>query len=96
MTQITREDVLHLAQLSSIQLTNDETVKLQKDISSLLNYVGSLDEVGTEGVEPTFQVTDMQNVWREDKVIDYKISRETLLKLSPDSYDNQVKVPKIL
>lgn len=96
MTQITREDVLHLAQLSSIQLTNDETAKLQKDISSLLNYVGSLDEVDTEGVEPTFQITDMQNVWREDKVIDYKISRETLLELSPDSYDNQVKVPKIL
>lgn len=96
MTQITREDVLNLAQLSSIQLTNNETAKLQKDISSFLSYVSNLDKVDTDGVEPTFHVTDRQNVWREDKVIDYKISRETLLKLSPDSYDNQVKVPKIL
>ena len=96
MTQITREDVLHLAQLSSLQLTDDEIAGLQTDISNILGYVEQLGKLNTEGVEPTYQVTGLSNIWREDKVIDYGISREDLLKLSAEVVDNQVKVPKVL
>lgn len=96
MTQITREDVLHLAQLSSLQLTDDEITGLQADISNILGYVEQLGKLNTEGIEPTYQVTGLSNVWRDDKVIDYGISREDLLKLSSEVIDNQVKVPKVL
>ncbi len=96
MTQITREDVLHLAQLSSLQLTDDEIAGLQTDISNILGYVEQLGKLNTEGVEPTYQVTGLSNIWREDKVIDYGISREDLLKLSSKVIDNQVKVLKVL
>lgn len=96
MTQITREDVLHLAQLSSLQLTDDEITGLQADISNILGYVEQLGKLNTEGIEPTYQVTGLSNVWRDDKVIDYGIGREDLLKLSSEVIDNQVKVPKVL
>ena len=96
MTQITREDVLHLAQLSSLQLTDDEIAGIQTDISNILGYVEQLGKLNTEGVEPTYQVTGLSNIWREDKVIDYGISREDLLKLSSKVIDNQVKVLKVL
>lgn len=96
MTQITREDVLHLAQLSSLQLNDDEINGLHLDIGNILSYVEKLNELDTEDIEPTYQVTGLSNVWREDKVIDYKISREDLLKLSVETLDNQVKVPKVL
>lgn len=96
MTQITREDVLHLAQLSSLQLTDDEITGLQADISNILGYVEQLGKLNTEGIEPTYQLTGLSNVWRDDKVIDYGISREDLLKLSSEVIDNQVKVPKVL
>lgn len=96
MTQISREDVLHLAQLSSLQLTDDEITGLQADISNILGYVEQLGKLNTEGIEPTYQVTGLSNVWRDDKVIDYGISREDLLKLSSEVIDNQVKVPKVL
>ena len=96
MTQITREDVLHLAQLSSLQLTDDEIAGLQTDISNILGYVEQLGKLNTEGVEPTYQVTGLSNVWRADSVINYGISREALLKLSAEVIDNQVKVPKVL
>ena len=96
MTQISRDDVLHLAQLSSLQLSDDEIDDLQEDIGNILGYVQQLGELDTSGVEPTYQVTDLENVWRDDVVIDDRISREQLLELSPESLNHQVKVPKVL
>jgi len=96
MTQITRDDVLHLAQLSSLQLSNAEIDELQTDIGNILGYVEQLGKLDTGNVEPTYQVTGLQNVWRDDTVIDYGVSRQDLLARAPESADNQVKVPKVL
>ncbi len=97
MTEISREDVLHLARLSSLELSEDEISGLQNDIGNILGYVQQLGNLDTKGVEPTYQVTGLQNVWRDnDTVIDYGVTREQLLKRAPQSADNQVKVPKVL
>jgi aspartyl-tRNA(Asn)/glutamyl-tRNA(Gln) amidotransferase subunit C len=96
MTQITRDDVLHLAQLSSLELNDSEIDGLQTDISNILGYIDQLSQLDTTGVDPTYQVTGLENVWRDDTVIDYGISREDLLALAPESADNQIKVPKVL
>lgn len=96
MTQISRDDVLHLAQLSSLQLADDEIDELQENIGDILTYVQQLSELDTSGIEPTYQVTDLENVWRNDTVIGSDVSREQLLALSPASFNNQIKVPKVL
>lgn len=96
MTQISRDEVQHLAQLSSLSLADDQINDLSTDIENILGYIEQLSELDTSGVEPTYQVTDLENVWRDDIVIDYGVSRETLLALAPDSAANQVKVPKVL
>jgi aspartyl-tRNA(Asn)/glutamyl-tRNA(Gln) amidotransferase subunit C len=97
MTQISRDDVLHLAQLSSLELSSEAEIDgLQNDISNILGYVEKLNELNTDGVEPTYQVTDLESVWRDDNIIDYGISREDLLARAPESIANQVKVPKVL
>lgn len=96
MTQISRDDVQHLAQLSSLQLADDEVNDLQQDISNILGYVEQLSELDTSGVEPTYQVTDLENVWRNDEVIEYGVSREQLLALAPAQANHSVKVPKVL
>lgn len=96
MTQISRDDVVHLAQLSSLQLDDAEVAALQTDIGNILNYVEQLGELDTTGVEPTYQVTDLENVWRSDVVADSGVSREQLLALAPASADHQIKVPKVL
>ncbi len=95
-TSVTRDDVLHLAQLASLQLTDDEVDALQADIGNILGYVAQLDELDTEGVEPTYQVTDLENVWRDDAVRLSNVGRQELLALAPDSHKNQIKVPKVL
>ncbi|HEY1085477.1 MAG TPA: Asp-tRNA(Asn)/Glu-tRNA(Gln) amidotransferase subunit GatC [Candidatus Saccharimonadales bacterium] len=95
MTQISLADVANLATLSSLQLSDEEITGLQKDISNILSYIEQLSELDTNGVEPTYQVTGLENVWRTDE-IQMGVSREQLLALAPESKDNQIKVPKVL
>ena len=93
---ITRNDVLHLAELSNISLSEKQIEPLIKDLDNIVNYFSQLDELDTENVEPTYQCFDMQNVWREDTIEDFEANREELLALTTESEDNQIKVPKVL
>jgi len=96
MTQISTDEVQHLAQLSSLQLGVDEVESLRIDLESIVGYIEQLSELDTTGVEPTYQVTDLQNVWRDDVVDDYGISKDELLALAPAAEAHQIKVPKVL
>ena len=64
----TREDILHLAKLSNLSLEESEIEGLQRDLDNIVGYISQLDELNTEGVEPTYQVFEMENVWREDEI----------------------------
>ncbi len=96
MTQISHDDVRHLAQLSSLQLTDDEADALRSDLEHILDYIEQLSELDTSGVEPTYQVTELENVWRDDLVNTYGMSAETLVELAADHDARQIKVPKVL
>ena len=96
MSTITNDDVRHLAQLSSLQMSDAEVKSIRADIEGIINYIGQLDELDTDGVEPTYQVTGLQNVWRDDEIIDSSVSRQQLLALAAEQSDNCVKVPKVL
>ena len=93
---ITREDVVHLAELSNISLAEDQIEPLIKDLDNILGYISQLDELDTDNVEPTYQCFDMQNVWREDEIEEFEAKREDLLALTREREDNQIKVPKVL
>ena len=96
MMQISIDDVQHLAQLSNLQLDVAEVESLRTDLESIVGYIELLSELDTTGVEPTYQVTDLQNVWRDDVVDDYDISKDALLGLAPATEAHQIKVPKVL
>ena len=96
MSTITNDDVRHLAHLSSLQMSDAEVESLRADIEKIINYINQLDELDTDGVEPTYQVTGLQHVWRDDEIIDSSVSRQQLLALAAEQSDNCVKVPKVL
>ena len=96
MSTITNDDVRHLAQLGSLQIPDVEAESLRVGIEKIINYINQLDELDTDGVEPTYQVTGLQNVWRDDEIIDSSVSRQQLLALAAEQSDNCVKVPKVL
>ncbi len=96
MSTITTDDVRHLAQLSNLQISDDEVDNLRGDLENILGYIEQLGELDTTGVAPTYQVTGLENVWRDDEVQISSVTREQLLSLAPEQADNSVKVPKVL
>ena len=96
MSTITTNDVRHLAQLSNLQLSDDEITSLQTDLANILDYIDQLNEIDTSGVEPTYQVTGLENVWRDDAVDMSTVTREDLLALTSEQADNSIKVPQVL
>ena len=96
MEKITREEINHLAELSNFSITDAEKDSLKSDLDSIIGYISQLNELDTEGIEPTYQTFEMENVWRADEIKPQEADREALLDLAPDSQDHQIKVPKVL
>ena len=94
--EIKREDILHLAELSNLFLTEKEIESLKVDLQGIIAYISQLNELDTDKVEPTYQVFEMENVWRDDVVLGQDAAREELLALTKEEKDNQIKVPKVL
>lgn len=93
---ISIKDVHYVATLAKIAVSDDEAAKLQTELSAIIDYVQQLDSLDTTGVEPTYQVTGLSNVMRDDNLIDYGVTQEALLRNTPKSQGNQIKVPKVL
>ena len=87
---------MHLADLSDFALAEKETDALRGDLQGIIKYISQLDELDTENVEPTYQVFEMENVWREDEIMEQDANREELLALTKEEVDHQIKVPKVL
>ncbi len=96
MTNLTREDVLKLAELAKLELSEDEVDKFASEISEILGYVEQLQSVDVKGLEPTYQVTGLQNVTRKDEIINYGVLRAELLKNLPEQENGQIKVKRVL
>ena len=94
--EIKREDIKHLADLSNFAVEDKEIESLKKDLQGIVKYISQLDDLNVEGIEPTYQVFEMENVWREDVVAEQEADREQLLALTKETEDNQIKVPRVL
>lgn len=97
MVRITAEMLGQLANLSALELSAEETDALAADIEKIIGYIDQMNEIDTDAVEPTYQVTELKNVWREDEVDVNLLSGEELLKMAGDNVTSgQIKVPKVL
>lgn len=97
MSEISKQDIEHLAKLSNLKLEDAEVENLQEDLTNIIGYIEQLSELNTENIEPTYQVSDNQNIWRKDEINNYNVNRDKLLDLAGDNVvDNQIKVPKVL
>ena len=67
--KITCEEIDHLAELSNFSLSDAEKKSLGQDLENIIGYISQLNELDTKGVEPTYQVFEMENVWRDDEIL---------------------------
>lgn len=96
MAKLTREDILKLAQLARLDLSDAEVKEYSTELTAILDYVEQLSSVDVEGLEPTHQVTGLTNVTREDEVKDYGYTPADLLKGVPEVKDSQIKVKRVM
>ncbi|MCB0856962.1 MAG: Asp-tRNA(Asn)/Glu-tRNA(Gln) amidotransferase subunit GatC [Solirubrobacterales bacterium] len=89
---IDREQVLHVARLSRLRLTEEEVDTLTGELSSVLDHVDKLAEVDIEGVEPTSHVVPLENVLRDDVPVP-SLDRDVALSQAPDPHDGAFRVP---
>ncbi len=92
---LTADEVKHVADLAKLNLTDEELVKFQGQLSAILDYVKQLQQVDTKGVEETSQVTGLGNVLRDDKAL-VSLSQEEALSNVKTKHNGYVKVPGIL
>jgi aspartyl-tRNA(Asn)/glutamyl-tRNA(Gln) amidotransferase subunit C len=89
---IDREQVLHVARLARLRLSDEEVERMSGELSSILEHVDRISELDLEGVEPTSHVVDLENVLREDEPRP-SWPREQILEPAPDPAEGAFRVP---
>lgn len=86
MADISKDQVKHVAHLARLAVTEEEADMFTNQLSSIIEYAEQLNELDTDGVEPTTHVLDLKNVLRKDESTEW-ISKEDALKNAPDKQD---------
>lgn len=92
---ISDETIEYVGILAKLELSEEEKEKAKKDMGSMLDYIDKLNELDTTGVEPMSHVFPVQNVFREDVVVNGD-DRENILKNAPEEKDGSFVVPKMV
>lgn len=90
---ISDETIEYVGILAKLELNEEEKEHAKKDMGSMLDYIDKLNELDTTGVEPMSHVFPVQNVFREDIVVNGD-DRENILKNAPEEKDGSFVVPK--
>ena len=93
--KITKEDVKYIAELSYLKLSPDEVERFQRDLSSVLTYIDTLNKADTSNVLPPDKGHAPIRVMRDDKVVS-DLTTDQMLKNTPRSEDGFILVPKVI
>lgn len=88
-------DINHLAKLANLPLSEKEKKKFEKQLGETLDYVKSLEEIGTKNIEGTSQITGLENVTRQDEASP-SLSQDEVLKNAKSTHNGFFKVKAIL
>ncbi|GAB4232100.1 MAG: Asp-tRNA(Asn)/Glu-tRNA(Gln) amidotransferase subunit GatC [Deltaproteobacteria bacterium] len=92
---ITQDEVLHVARLARLSLSDAEVERLRGQISAILDYVRQLDRLDTRDVVPTSHAVETGTPMRDDVVVPFG-DREAILANAPDRRDDCFRVPRII
>ena len=89
---IDRDQVLHVAKLARLELSDDEVDQMATELSGILEHVDRISELDLAGVEPTSHVVALENVFRADEPTP-SLEPDTALRNAPDPADGAFRVP---
>lgn len=94
-TQLTQDEVLKVASLSRLKLSEKEVAALGEQMGSVLKYIAMLDELDTSDIEPMAHAIEISNVFRDDQLLE-SLPRDQALSNAPQTDGNYFLVPAIL
>jgi aspartyl-tRNA(Asn)/glutamyl-tRNA(Gln) amidotransferase subunit C len=89
---IDRDQVLHVARLARLELSEPELERMAGELSGILDHVDRMNELDLDGVEPTSHVVELENVLRPDEPRP-SWPREKILEPAPDPDEGAFRVP---
>lgn len=92
---ISKEEVIHIAKLASLNLSEKEIKKYTGDMQEILEFANMINNVNTEGMNETVAANEKNNVLRKDEVVDFG-NREILLKNAPSQDEGMFRIPKVI
>ena len=92
MARITRDEVLHVARLARLELTEDEVAKFQEQLSDIIEAVSKVSELDLSDVPPTAHPLEIQNAWDEDVPHDC-LPLDDVFANAPDRDEDYFRVP---
>ena len=93
--QISKEEIRHIANLSMLNLTEEEVEKYTQDMQDILNFAETINNANTEGTGETMGALEIYNVLRKDEVRE-SMDRDLLLQNAPEQDVGMFKVPPVV
>ena len=92
MAGISRDEVLHVARLARLELTDDEVAKFQEQLSAIIDAISKVSELDLSDVPPTAHPLEIANTWAEDEPRP-SLPLDEVFANAPDRDDDYFKVP---
>ena len=95
MSDISREEIIHIAKLAMLNLSEQEIDNYTKDMQEILGYAEMINNLDTSNIDETIAATEQKNVFRKDEVIQPQAIEE-LLKNAPSQDEGMFRIPKVI
>ena len=92
---ISKEEINHIANLASLNLSDKEIEKYTVDMQEILEFANTINNVNTEGMDETIGANKQSNVLRKDEVVNFE-NKDLLLQNAPSLDEGMFRIPKVL
>ncbi|MBF0988956.1 MAG: Asp-tRNA(Asn)/Glu-tRNA(Gln) amidotransferase subunit GatC [Clostridiales bacterium] len=93
--KISKEELLHIAKLSDLEIKENEIDEYLKNLEDILNYTETIDKIDVSKLDETIGATEDYNVFRKDEVKQFE-NIDKMMENAPEVDRNMFKIPKVL
>lgn len=95
MQEVSKEEILHIANLARLNLEEDEIEKYRENLQDILNFANVVNNAPVEGLDVTIGANEEKNVFRKDEINVFE-DTESLLQNAETKEQNMFKIPKVI
>ena len=95
MADISKDEIVHMAKLAMLNLSDKEVDNYTKDMQEILAYAEMINNLDTSDTDETIGMAEQKNVFRKDEIVEFK-TREDLLQNAPSQDEGMFRIPKVI